>query len=191
MCDPNTSLALQGGGAGIATVGSYFSALGQKSTLNTSANLADINSQMSEEEAQQALVAGQRNEQSIDLAGAQMKSSQRASMAANGVDLGVGSALNVQDSTDYLTQAKANVANANAVRTAFGYRTAAVNSGNQALLDRTQAGNVSPFPNAFTTLLTGASSIATSRYQLGKSGALDTPLPWQAKGNVNPLGGFY
>lgn len=173
MCDPNTSLALQGSGAGIATVGSYFSALGQKTSLGAQANVADINAQMSEDEAQAALLAGQKEQQGILLKGAQTKSSQRTSLAANGVDLGVGSALNVQDSTDVLTQVDANQASTNAIRAAFGYRTQGVGYKNTALLDRAQASSVSPWLAAGGTLLTSASSIATSRYMLQKSGALN------------------
>lgn len=170
MCDASSSMGAAGLGAGISTAGSFFSALGQKSSLNAQAGVADINARLADDNAEAALLAGQKEVQQVQLRGAQVKSSQRTSLAANGVDLGVGSALNVQDSTDVLTQVDANTANVNALRTAWGYRTQGVGYQNQALLDRAQAKNVNPWLAAGGTLLTSASSIATKRYELQKVG---------------------
>lgn len=173
MCDANTSMAAQGLGAGIGTVGSYYSAIGQKTSLNAQAGIANINARLANDSADASLQAGQLNEQDALLKGAQTKSSQRASMAANGVDLGVGSALNVQNSTDLVAQVDAKNANLNALRTAFGYRAQAVQDTNTALLDKAQSSAISPWMAAGGTLLTSAKSLATSRYDLTKSGAID------------------
>lgn len=173
MCDANTSMAAQGLGAGVSTVGSYYSALGQKTSLNAQAGLATIDARLANDEGDAALQQGQFNQQQALLEGAQTKSTQRADMAANGVDLGVGSALNVQDSTDLVAQVNAKNANLNALRTAFGYRAQAVQDTNKALMDKAQASGISPWMAGGGTLLTSAKSIATSRYELQKSGGID------------------
>lgn len=171
------ALALQGAGAASGAVGSYFSAENQRTNLDTQANIADLNAQLSEQSAQAALRAGQRQQQSVRLRTAQLKSNQRAALAANGVDLGSPSAVNLLTSTDTLGTIDADTVNANAVRTGFGYRTQGANYQNQALTARATAAGISPGLNAATTLLTGAGSVASSWYRLNKAGAFsDDPL---------------
>lgn len=182
MCDFSTSAATassvgnigigtQAAGVGLSTVGAFYSAQGQKDALNAQAGVADINARLSEDTAQSVMLAGQKQQQQILLKGAQVKSTQRASMAANGVDLGVGSAVAVQDSTDVITQSDSNTTAANALRQAWGYRTQGVNYKNAALMDRAQSSSISPWMAGGGTLLTGASSLAKNFYNLKKSGA--------------------
>ncbi|WP_186425096.1 virion core protein, T7 gp14 family [Cupriavidus metallidurans] len=168
------ALALQGGGAAISTVGSYFSAQQQKSALGAQADIADINARTAESTAESALYQGQQQEISQRLKTAQLKSSQRTAMAANGIDLGSGSAVNVLTSTDTMGEIDANTIAANAVRSAFGYRTQATNFQNDALMKRTTASGISPITSAASTLLTGAGQVAGSWYKLKKAGAFDS-----------------
>lgn len=149
-------------GAGIAssTIGGFFSAQTNKANLNAQAVLDGINARMAESTAQSILYAGQREESNSKLKTAQLKGSQRAAMAANGVDLGGDSAVNVLTSTDVMGEADANTIHANAVRSAWGYRTQATNMQNDALMKRAQASSISPGTSAFNSLLTSASSVS-------------------------------
>lgn len=131
-----------------------LNAQSQKQTLlyqNDVANLnaqhaqftGDTNQRIAELGAQSALNQGQQQVAGFTLKAGQIKSSQRASMAANGIDLGVGNAAEIQASTDIMTEIDRNTIEANAVRSAWGYRmegTTAKNAGDQQALNyRTDA----------------------------------------------------
>lgn len=175
MCNASLALGAQGAGAAASAVGSYYSAQSQKSSLNLQASLADINAQTAESTAQSALLAGDRQEQSVRLRTAQLKSKQTVALAANGVDLSQGSALRTLTDTDVMGDIDANTVKANAVRAAWGYRTQATSFQNQALTSRAGASAVSPLMAGATSLLGGASQVAGSWYAFNKSGAFSTP----------------
>lgn len=162
-------MVMQGAGAASSAVGSYYKAASDKSSLELSAGLADVNARMAESAAQNALQAGAREVQRSQLQTAQVKSSQRASMAANGVDLGVGSPDNVLTTTDFVGQIDANTLQANAIKQAMGYRTEAINDTSQGQMSRASAGAISPIGAGFTSLLGSAGKVASGWYQYGKA----------------------
>jgi hypothetical protein len=170
-----SSIAMMGFGAATSVVGAYNSAAMQKDSLGFSAAIADINARMSEQSAQAELQRGEREYQSSRLKTAGLKSRQRASLAANGVDLGVGSAAEILTSTDVMGEIDANTIQANAVRSAWGYRTQAVGYQNDALIKRASASSINPGMAAFTTLLTEGSKVGMSYYGMNKAGAFDKP----------------
>lgn len=161
---------MQGAGAASSALGAYYGAKSQKQSLELQANLADINARMSESSAQQTLLTGQRDEQKSRIATANLKGTQRASMAANGIDLGEGSATQILTSTDVMGEIDANTIQANAVRSAWGYRTQGVNQTNQALTSRASAGAINPGQSAMTSLLGSAGTVAGNWYSYNKSG---------------------
>lgn len=161
-------LFLQIGGAASSAIGSYYSAAQQKINLKTQANLADINARIAELGAQSALLQGQQQVGALTLNAGRLKSRQRAALAANGVDLGEGNAVEIQASTDIMKEIDANTLEANAVRTAWGMRTQATNYQNEALAARTTAGAISPGMSAVSSLLGSAGSVASSWYQYSK-----------------------
>lgn len=183
---------LQVGGAVSSALGAYASIQGQNSALKTRAVLADINATTAERSAQSALLAGQHEEQRSMLATANLKSTQQASFAANGVDLGEGSAARTLTSTDILGAIDKNTIAANAVRQAWGYRTQAVNSNIQGVMDRSSASALSPAAGAATSLLGSAGSVASNWYQLNKTGAFtpdNSTGPTAYMPNTNPFAG--
>ncbi len=172
MCDPTAILATQAAGAGTSAAGAYYSARGEKSALKAQADMADTNAAISELTAQSALRQGQAQEQNSRLKTADLKSSQRASMAANGIDIGAGgTAKNILETTDLFGEIDADTIAANAARSAWGYRTEAVNYKNDARLKRTSARGINPALNAGVTLLDGATSVAKTAYTFNKLGA--------------------
>lgn len=170
MCNPAAAMMMQGAGAASSAIGSYYSAQANKSSLNQTADMADINARMSESAAQATLLTGQREVQKSQIATANLKGTQRASLAANGVDLGEGSAKDILTSTDVMGEADANTLQANAVRSAWGYRTQAVNQTNQANMSRAAASAISPSTSAVTSLLGSAGAVASNWYQYNKAG---------------------
>lgn len=170
-----SSVALQVGGLASSAVGSYYSAQNAKINAKGQAALADTNARIAELGAQQELVRGQQEVASITMQAGQLKSSQRTAMAANGVDLGEGNAAEIQASTDLMKEIDKNTAHANAVRSAWGYRTQAVNYQNEAIMKRATAKSISPGAAAFSTLLSGAGQVASSWYSLNKGGTFNSP----------------
>ncbi|THF64313.1 hypothetical protein [Pseudothauera rhizosphaerae] len=116
----------------------------QKLSLGYQATIADVNARLSELAARSSLLQGERQEQASRLSTAQMKSSQRVALAANGVDLGSATSLNILTSTDVMGEIDANTIQANAARAAWGYRSQAVDAENQAMLARAAAENIDP-----------------------------------------------
>ena len=178
-----SSIAMMGMGAATSVVGAYNSASMQKDSLGFSAAIADINARMAEQSAQVELQRGEREYQSSRLKTAGLKGRQRASLAANGVDLGVGSAAEILTSTDVMGEIDANTIQANAVRSAWGYRTQATSYQNEALMKRASADSISPGMAAFSTLLTEGSKVGSAYVGMNKAGAFG--------GGKDPMGDFY
>lgn len=170
-------------------MGSYYSATSQKSSLNLQASLADINARTAESTAQSALLAGERQEQNVRLKTAQLKSKQSVALAANGVDLGAGSAVRTLTDTDTMGDIDANTVKANAVRAAWGYRSQATNYENSAIQARSAAGAVSPMMAGATSLLGGATQVASSWYGFNKLGAFNTPKAGSFGSNLDAFFG--
>lgn len=170
---------LAGGGMSVATAstglmalgvinsvaGSYFAARQAKAQLRFQADMAETNARLAETAAQQELLRGQREYGTSRLKTAALKSAQRVGMAANGIDLGSDTALNVLTTTDVMGEIDANTIAANAVRAAWGYRTQGVNMANEAMVKRAAGDAVSPASSATTALVSGAGSVAQSWYR--------------------------
>lgn len=221
------SLGMSAASAGSGMVGGYYSAKSQKSSLEFQARMArisagvqetnaslveslgaanaeairatgDFNASIAELGAQSALSAGQQQIAAQTLKAGQLKSSQRAAMAANGITLDEGSAAEVQRSGDIVKDIDMDTLRANAARAAMGYRVQGMqaqlssqlsalntetNASIQAMNLRTGAGNanisatlnaasasgISPFGSGLTSLLGGAGSVAESWYQHNKN----------------------
>lgn len=95
-------------------------------------NMGEINARLAEMAAETELNRGQREYGAFTLKKGAMKSSQRANLAANGVDLGTGSALETLTTTDIMGEIDGSTIISNAVRAAWGYQT-------QAVISRTSA----------------------------------------------------
>lgn len=166
------AMVSQIGGSVSGAVGSYYSSKSQASSLKFQSDIAGINARIAELGAQQELYKGQQQVGALTMKAGQVKSSQRAAMAANGIDLGEGNAAEVQASTDIMKEIDKNTIEANAVRSAWGYRTQSVNYQNEALIRSATADNINPFASAATSLLGSAGSVAGTwyNYQRNKEG---------------------
>lgn len=170
-----TGVAL--GYAGLATsvigaIGGYFASKNQaaslKSSLEFQSDMAKINQRIAEGQAQSILAQGQQQIARQTLQAGQVKSRQRAAMAANGIDIGEGSAAEVTATTDLIKEIDSNQINANAVRAAWGMRTQSVNYGNQSLLQGASAQSINPSAAGVSSLIGSAGGVASSWYQLDK-----------------------
>jgi len=160
------ALGTSAGAAGGA-VGAWFSAASARDNLTAQANIADVNARLAEQSAQSALARGQQQVAAHTLRTGHVRGAQRAALAANGVDLGAGSAAEVQASTKILSDIDRNQMEANAIYEAWGIRAQKVNHENQARMARAQAKANKPGAALATSLLGSAGSVASTWMQYG------------------------
>jgi hypothetical protein len=163
---------MQTAGAVSGAIGGFYSARMTKSQLAFEADMSRINARMAELGARTALDNGQKQVAGLTMQAGQLKSRQRASMAANGIDLGEGSAAEIQASTEIMKEIDKNTLEANAVKSAWGYRVDASNLQSSALMKEGSASGISPLAAGASSMLTGASQVASSWYQFKKYGAI-------------------
>lgn len=187
-------------GGAQSAVSSYYGAKAQARQLAFEADMADINARMAESAAERTLAAGRREVQRSKMQTAGLKSRQRVAMAANGVALDEGSAVNVLTTADYIGEVDANTIEANAIAQAWGHKIDAVNTRSQARSARSAAASISPGQAALSSIIGSAGSVAASWYSVNKAGAFDTPAKPAAnsspntsglKANTASLGGFW
>lgn len=172
-----TAIAIQGTGALMGALGARNAAIGQRNALNFQAHMADLNAQSAERSAQQTLLASQQAQGRLSMKAERTKASQRVAMAANGIDMaGSDLAVNMLASTEFMRESDALTIDANATMQAEAYRAQKVNAQNDALLKRAGASSINPDMAFASSLISGASSVATSWYSMSNSGALDKGL---------------
>lgn len=173
MCNPTISLGLQAAQTAYSTVGSFYAAKAEKSAYQTKATINDINAGYAELNAQLAIRAGQREEQRTRLNTAQLKGRQRAAMGANGIALDSEAALNILTTTDVMGEVDANTISANAARQAWGYRQQAAENTAAGVMNRASAKGIRPFMSGATTLLTGATKVASNYMDYKRAGMFE------------------
>jgi hypothetical protein len=203
MSFATTAIAMQGVGVLTSAVGAYSAAQGQKSAMRSQASalqyqadVSDMNARLAELEAQTEITSGQRRQQAVFLRGAQIRSNQRATTAANGIDLRSDTALRNFVSTDLMTKVDALTVEENYVRAANNARLKKVSYENDARMKRAgasgtlaQADAINPGTIAFNSLVQGATSVAGNWYFMNKVGAFGGSAaparPASSGGNVS------
>lgn len=178
------------GGAVTGAIGSYYAAQSQKAQLESQSSsmrfqsdISQLNAAQAEFTAQQIMRAGQQKQGQIGLRAGKIKSSQRASMAARGIDLGVGSAVETIATTDLMKEIDMLTVNADTVRSAEAARLQRQNYLTASALQDVSASNlaasgdsISPFMAAGSSILGSAGSVASAWYQDRKLAAMADKL---------------
>jgi hypothetical protein len=176
MCIPalavvGTALGASAGTA--AAVGTAVTAIGASSALGAygsyqqgqAAKQVGRNNQiMAEYAAKDAERRGEEDAMKVRQRASQLKGAQRSRLAANGLDLGVGTAADLQDQVDFFAEQDVATARNNARRGAWTARATGNQAAAQGRFDA-QQGNLA----AFSSLLGGASQIA-GKWQSYKGG---------------------
>jgi hypothetical protein len=131
---------------------------------NYNAKVADNNAQTAEYQAQDALRRGDQEAHAIRRDADRLKGTQRATMAARGVDLASGTAAELQDQTDFFSLTDQSTARHNAAKDAWSIRVGATNYRNEATMQRATAKSISPGFAAAGSLLTSGSQVASRWY---------------------------
>jgi hypothetical protein len=181
-----TALALGLGLAGIATkavgehaAGQALEAAGraQADVSESQAEVADFNAHVADLQAQDAVERGGGAENRFRGQVRGAIGAQRTGFAGANIDVGFGSAVDVQGDAAYLGELDALTIRTNAAREAWGYQVQASDLRSQAAIDRKaaknqiaageQAATASNF-NVGTTLLTGGATLLQAKYGFGK-----------------------
>lgn len=165
------SLIAQGISNTIQAFGSLGITRHQNAIAQSQANIARLNAQMMEWQAQSRLRSNEKDQVRLTMQAGQTKASQRAALAANGIAVGEGSAAELQASTDIIKEIDSNQLTANARREAWGMRMQAAKYEGQSLMAEAQKKN--KWLTFGTTLLQGASQVANSYMLYNAYGLLD------------------
>jgi len=137
--------------------------------LKSQANIARLNAQMMEENAQAVFRSTEKSIAQKTMAAGRTKSKQRAALAANGIAVAEGSAAELQASTDIIKEMDVNEMKANATRQAWGYRMKAVGYESSALMAEASKTNVGW---NFASSLLGTAAQVSNQYLLMKAGGV-------------------
>lgn len=108
--------------AAMAAYGAYSSAASQKAQAGYQAKVAENNANIAELQAQDAKARGDKASFDVRRKYAALMGTQRASLAARGLDITDGSANAILQDTAYFGAYDENTTRANAAREAWGYR---------------------------------------------------------------------
>lgn len=161
--------ATSAAGALIGAVGSFYDAQAKKAQYKASASMAQFESELSqrnarlaEEQAYAMILAGRQQASNLTLQYGQEQAAVRASTAARGVQLGSGSAAEIQASLEFAKRLDAITTNVNAVRAAASARIGAVNERNRSIMLGASAYNLRTSGRSINPALAGASSLLGS-----------------------------
>lgn len=170
MGDPIT-LAIMAAGAYMQANAAKNAAKSQKNAYEYQAAVSRNNAKIAEWQAQNEIAKGQQAEIEQRRKTAALKGGQTASLAARGLDISSGSALNILTDTDYMGEQDALTIRDNAAKSAWSARLQSQNESNNAAMMSSAASGISP-SGAFTSSLLGsAGSVAGSWYAKSGSGA--------------------
>jgi hypothetical protein len=169
MCEPTTlmmaSLALTAGSG-------LYGAAAANEAGKAEQRAADQNAAVARNQSEQAKQIGNIEEERQLRRVRAALGTQRATLAANGLDVNSGTALDLQAETAGFGAADALNLRANALRQAWGFDVEAVNQTNRGRAARAAGRN-----QAIGTLLTTASSMTGQAYSGGMFGGKSTAAP--------------
>ena len=172
---------------GAITIGSaIFNAIGQAKAGNAAKELAEFNAHVADLQAEDALSMGEDEAQRFRAGVRGLIGRQRAGFAAQNIDVGVGSPVEVVADAAFLGELDALTIKTNAARAAWGYRV----QGENFRRGGSNAQTASRF-GAAASIVGGATSVLELRYGFrgsGNSGGRDTFVPAAGTIEASPPG---
>lgn len=153
-----------------SALGGYNTSSATKASERYQAEIASNNEQIATMQSSEAIRRGEQLEGAEELKTAGLISTQRATFAANGVDVTSGSTIDVQASTRFLGNVDAATIKDNALQQAWGYQVAAINATNAQQFYQSAANNIDPLESAATGFLTSANTVAAKWYTSSRLG---------------------
>ena len=147
---------------GALLLGTTISATSAISAGQANEEISKYNAKVNRLQAIDALQQGKKEVKLIRKQATELKGAQRASLAAQGIDVDSGTAALVQAETDYIAEIEVNTTLNNADRAAWGYEVGAT----QTLAQGQMAGRTGAL-NAAGSLFSGIGQTAVAGKQLG------------------------
>lgn len=150
-------------GAGISAAGAIEQGVATSNMANYNAQVAKNNAQIANQNAEYAINAGQAAAARQSLKSAATAGAIKTGLAASGVDVNTGSAVNVEESQREIEKLDTETVLSDAQLRAYGYRSAATSYKAQSELNTAEASQA-PIGAAFKaggSLLSNASSLGT------------------------------
>jgi hypothetical protein len=156
------ALADVAGGMGQADQYAYQAAIATNNAATTRANAAA------------EMAAGGYAESALKMGTGRLRAEQRAAYAANGIDVSLGSPIDIDNSTATLGAMDAAMVHYNAARSAFGLESQAREFEEESSMFRRAATNAKKvgMSKAKQTILSGATSLSSRWSQFKQSGAM-------------------
>lgn len=167
-------IGLSAAGVAAQSVAASQASAAQKSAYEYQAAVSRNNQKIAEWQAQNEIEKGQEAEVEQRRKIAALKGSQRAGLAAKGLDISTGSALNILTDTDYLGELDVLNIRSNAERAAWAARVQGSNEAANATLLSMRAEAENPLLAGAGTFLSGAGSVADRWYTYNKPSATTT-----------------
>lgn len=168
----NTSQMLQGAGTGVGLARDIFGGLSSRNMYQYQGGIARMNADIAAQNADYALHTGHAEAARYGLGARQRMGKIVAAQAASNIDVGRGSARDVQEGQAYVTRMDIDQIHANAARKAYGYRVEEANQRAKAEAYDTAADNslLAMGLNMGSTLLSGSTSVASRWLQARQAG---------------------
>lgn len=161
-------MGLQLAGAVGGVLSSYNASRAKKAGYQYQAGVLRNNAAIDDMRAKDSMERGDTAIASTTMKYGNLKGSQRARLAANGVDVNEGGALNLLDDTEYFKNLDAATLRDNANLEAWGFKTSAqFKRADAANLDNA-ADAENPLFSAFGTALTSGGTVASNWYRYKK-----------------------
>lgn len=149
---------------GMQVVSAFSGSSSNKNAYEYQAAVNRNNAMIAEWNAQDVIRQGQQEEDDMRRKAASLKGSQRASLAARGLDISEGSALNILSDTDMMTENDAITIKNNTNKKAWAYRVQGNNDTANAELLQMRADSESPLMAGGGALLSGLGTVADRWY---------------------------
>ncbi len=169
MCDPTAIVAVQAIGVGLSAMSAYSQSQAKQNQYAYQAAMARNNQTAANYAADSTRKKGKIVEQQHRIRVGQLKDKQKTSLAASGVEVDSGSALDILADTAEMGEWDAQMIRHNTMMKVWEHQLAANNAGAQAGLYSNAASNQSPLLAGLTTLVSGAGSVASKWYSRGGS----------------------
>ena len=160
----------QAAGAVGSAYSSYKSSEGTKQGYEYQAAVARGNATLANWQADDAMLRGTREQNKVQLSGAQLEGKQRAIFGSRNIDVNEGSALNILADTRFMQKRDEATVIDNTAKDAWALRSQAGNYSSNADFLRSRASAESPVMNALGTALTSGGKVASQWYSLRSDG---------------------
>lgn len=176
-------------GAAFSAIGSMQQAQAAQDQANYNAQVAENNAKIAEYKAQDAQQRGELEAQKVQREAAQLRGSQRATMAARGLSLGEGTPLSLLEQTDYFSAVDVATARTNAAKEAWADRVQKTNYETEAMSQRATADSINPLFAGASSLMSSAGKVSDKWYGFGSS-SVNSGSSWSVA-NGGGYGRFY